>query len=160
MSVLVYRKAADVRHDGLMKAAGKARKLLAYHPLNTRVLKPDGVQQPARHLGYARRGISEAGLGGRSLEGEAAETIYIVVFGKLVAVAEGPRGGDYRIIELDAAQIHIQPSHMISLRFMTGPSRQMRLFPVIVLQEQPMHAPKPQPMRDSKLNCPGTSAAL
>ena len=30
----------------------------------------------------------------------------------------------------------------------------MRLLPVIVRQEQPMHAPKPQPIRRSKENCP------
>ena len=34
----------------------------------------------------------------------------------------------------------------------TGPSLQIRLLPYLVLQEQPMQAPKPQPMRSSKLN--------
>ena len=43
---------------------------------------------------------------------------------------------------------------------MTGPSLQMRLLPVRVLQEQPMQAPKPQPMRSSKLIWPEVWLAL
>ena len=37
---------------------------------------------------------------------------------------------------------------------MIGPSLQIRLKPVRVLQEQPMQAPKPQPILSSKLSWP------
>ena len=54
---------------------------------------------------------------------------------------------------------HQFSAHMISSFSSTGPSRQIRLYPVIVLQLQPMQAPKPQPIRSSKENWPDVFTA-
>ena len=49
--------------------------------------------------------------------------------------------------------------HMTSPFVNTGPSLQMRLLPYLVLHEQPMQAPKPQPMRSSNESCPSCGTA-
>ena len=118
------------------------------------ILQPHGVDHAAGTLGDAGRGISKTGFFRGSLEGEGAKAVNVVQFGKLIAIAKGAGGGDDRVVQLDAAEIDAQASHRISSFRMTGPSLQMRLYPVRVLQEQPMQAPKPQPIRSSKLNWP------
>ena len=64
------------------------------------------------------------------------------------------RGGDDGVVHLNAAEDHFCVHHTISSFSSTGPSLQMRLLPYFVSQEQPMQAPKPQPIRSSKLNWP------
>ncbi len=49
---------------------------------------------------------------------------------------------------------------MISSFSSTGPSLQIRLFPYFVLQEHPIQAPNPHPIRSSKLRSPEVAAAL
>ena len=48
--------------------------------------------------------------------------------------------------------LRLRHYHLISAYIITGPSVQMRLWPVIVSQVHPMQAPKPQPMRASNEN--------
>ena len=55
-------------------------------------------------------------------------------------------------VRIYSAKFSCQIYHIISSLTSTGPSRQILLLPYLVLQEQPMQAPKPQPMRSSKLN--------
>ena len=87
-----------------------------------------------------------------AFEGEGAQTVDVIQLCKLVAVAKGTAGGDDGVIQRDAAELNPGIYHMISSFSSTGPSLQMRLLPYLVLQVQPMQAPKPQPMRSSKLN--------
>ena len=70
---------------------------------------------------------------------------------ELIAEAVRAAGRDYGVIENYSVKIYLRVYHIISSFTSTGPSRQMRLLPYLVLQEQPMQAPKPQPIRSSKL---------
>ena len=79
---------------------------------------------------------------------------------KLIAKAEGAAGGDNGVVHLNTAEGHFCIHHTISSFSSTGPSLQIRLLPYFVLQEQPMQAPKPQPIRSSKLNWPEVLQAL
>ena len=137
-----------------MKHLPQGGQLVGDHLIHPRVLQPDGVQHARGAFGDARRRIAEAGLPGRSLEGEGSQAVDIVPLGKLIAEAEGSAGRDHRIVQLQAAEITGQSSHRISSLSSTGPSRQMRFAPSFVLQVQPMHAPKPQPILSSKENWP------
>ena len=142
-----------------MEDAAHFGELLRDDLLHTGVLKPDGVDHTRGALGDARRGIAEAGLKGRALEGKRTENVDVVKLGKFIAEAERAAGGDDRIVDLNTRKIYLQLFHRISSFTSTGPSRQMRLLPVTVLQEQPMQAPKPQPIRSSKLYCPEVTVA-
>ena len=141
VGVIRHGKAGDVGHDRLVKALSQLRKFLGNDLFHTGILQPHGVDHAAGTLGDAGRGISEAGFFRGSLEGEGAEAVD-------------------RVVQLDAAEVHAQASHRISSFRMTGPSLQMRLYPVRVLQEQPIQAPKPQPIRSSKLIWPEVRVAL
>ena len=137
-----------------MEALCQTRQLLANDLLHAGVLETDGIDHACRALCNTGRGIAEAGILGGTLKGKGAKAVDIVKLGKFIAVAEGTRCGDHGIVKLDTAKgnLGVYFSHMISSFTSTGPSLQIRLLPVTVLQEQPMQAPKPQPMRSSKLN--------
>ena len=128
--------------------------------LYARVLKPHGVDHTGVALGDAGSGIAESRLPGGALEGEGSQAVDVVEGGKLLAVAEGAAGGDHRVVQDNAGQRYLCIYHMISSFSSTGPSTQMRLLPYLVLQLQPMQAPKPQPIRSSKLRRPLVGAAL
>ena len=144
-----------------MEALGKAGQLLGDDLVHTGVLQTHGVDHARSAFCDTGGGIAKAGVTGGSLEGERAEAVDVVELGELVAVAKRAAGGDDGVIQLNAAEGHprVHLSHMISSLQSTGPSLQMRLLPVTVLQEHPMQAPKPQPMRSSKLNWPPVSVA-
>ena len=55
------------------------------------------------------------------------------------------------VIERYSAKVNLCVYHKISSFSRTGPSLQIRLYPVMVLQEQPIQAPNPQPILSSKL---------
>ena len=156
VGVILHRKAADVGHHGLMEALGQAGQFLGNNLIHAGILQADGIDHARAALGDTGSGISETGILGSSLEGKATQTVDIIQLGELIAVAEGAAGGDDGVVHLDAAEGHASVtdylSHRISSLTSTGPSLQMRLLPVTVLQEQPMQAPKPHPMRSSKLN--------
>ena len=135
-----------------MEALGKLRQLLRDHRVHAGVLQTHGIDHAGGAVGDAGGGVAEAGLPGGSLEGEGAQHVDVVELGKLVAVAEGSAGGDQGVVQIQTAQMHFGIYHTISSFSSTGPSLQMRLLPYLVLQVQPMQAPKPQPMRSSKLN--------
>ena len=124
------------------------------HRVHAGVLQPHRVQKTARVLRDAGGGVSKAGLPGRALEREGAQHIDVVQLRELIAKAEGAAGGDDGVVHLNAAEDHFCVHHTISSFSSTGPSLQMRLLPYFVSQEQPMQAPKPQPIRSSKLNWP------
>ena len=147
-------EAADVRHDGLVKDPRELWQLLGDDGVDAGVLQPDGVEQPARVLRDARRGVAEARLARRPLEGERAEQVDVVELRELIPIAERAARGDHRVFQRQAAERDGCVYHTISPFRRTGPSLQMRFVPYFVLHEQPMHAPKPQPMRSSKLNWP------
>ena len=154
LRVFFHGKAADVGHDRLAEAGGQPGKLRIDDPVYAGVLQAHGVQHPGGAVRDPGRGVAEAGLPGRALEGERAQDIDIVQLREFIAIAEGAGGGDDGIVQRDAAEGGAQSSHRISSFCSTGPSLQIRFQPVIVLQEQPMQAPKPQPMRRSKLKEP------
>ena len=124
------------------------------------ILKPDGVYHAGGALRYSRGRIAEARLFRRALERKSPEAVYVIELSEFVSVAEGAGRRDNGIVELFAAKIHAQSAHIISSLSITGPSLQILLLPVSVLHEQPMHAPNPQPMRSSKLYCPGVFMIL
>ena len=151
LDVFIERKAADIRHDGLAENARELGKLLGDDRVHAGVLKTHGVEHTALHLSDARLGIAKARIARRSLKGERAEAIDIVEFCELVAVAEGTARGNNGVIERKRAERDVCFYHLISSLLNTGPSRQTRLGPFTVSIVQPMHAPKPQPMRASRL---------
>ena len=128
--------------------------------IHTGVLQAHRIEHAARALRDAGRGIAEARLPGGSLEGEGSQAVDVVELGKLAAVTEGAACGNHRIVQLNPAEVHAGIYHTISSFVSTGPSLQMRLLPYFVSQVQPMHAPKPQPMRSSKLYSPEVAARL
>ena len=151
LDVFIERKAADICHDGLAENARELGKLLGDDRVHAGILKPHGVEHTALHLGDARLGIAEAGLARRALKGERAETVDIVKLREFVSVAKGAARGDDGVIEREGAERDVRIYHLISSLPNTGPSRQTRLGPFTVSIVQPMHAPKPQPMRASRL---------
>ena len=109
-----------------------------------------GIDHTRLALRDAGRGVTEARLLGRTLEGERTEDVDVVEIFELVAEAKGTTGGDHGIIQLQPTQNYGCISYHITSSFnRTGPSLQMRLLPYLVLHEQPMQAPKPQPIRSS-----------
>ena len=127
VGVIRHGKAGDVGHDRFVKAGFQLREFFGNDLLHAGILQPHGVDHAACTLGNAGGGISEAGFFCGSLEGEGTEAVDVIQFGKFVAVTKGAGGGDDRIVQLNAAEIHAQASHKISSFFMTGPSLQMRL---------------------------------
>ena len=137
-----------------MKYLLELRQLRFDHRVHTGVLQAHSIQQSTGILRDAGGGVAEAGFPGRTLERKGAQHIDVVQLRKLIAKAEGAAGGDDGVVHLNAAEDHFCVHHTISSFSSTGPSLQMRLLPYFVSQEQPMQAPKPQPIRSSKLNWP------
>ena len=160
VGVFVNGKSADIRHNFFVKAFFEPRELLAYNLVHSGILEPDGVYHAGGALRYSRCRIAETRLFRRTLERKSSEAVYVIELSKFVSVAECARCRDNGIVELFAAKIYAQSAHIISSLSITGPSLQILLLPVSVLHEQPMHAPKPQPMRSSKLYCPGVFMIL
>ena len=142
-----------------MKDLAQGGQLLGNHVVDAGVLQSHAVEHAVRAFGDAGQWVAEARLPGGALEAQGAQDVDVIVGGKLLAKAEGAAGGNHRVIQLHAAQGYGGAHHTISSLFSTGPSLQMRLVPYLVLQLQPMQAPKPQAMRASKLYWPGLSVA-
>ena len=134
--------------------------LLANDALHAGILKPHGVEHSPGGFGDAGGGVAEPGLPGGALEGEGPQAVDVVKLRELPPVAESSAGGDHRVVQPDAGEGHPRIYHMISSFSSTGPSLQIRLFPYLVLQEHPMQAPNPQPIRSSKLRRPEVAVAL
>ena len=154
LHVLVHGEAADVVDDGFRVDLPQPGQLLRQHPVDAGVLEPHGVEHPALGLGDAGGGVAEPGLPCGALDADSPQAVDVIPLGELVAEAEGAAGGDDGVLQPDPAEGDRCFHHRISSFSSTGPSRQMRLFPYLVLQVQPMQAPKPQPIRSSKLNWP------
>ena len=137
-----------------MKAGLKPGKFFLNDGPDTGILKSDRIEHPAFAFRNPRRRIPEARLTRGSLEGERAQSVDIVPLGELVTVSKRSAGRNHRVVQWNPAEIDIQFSHRISSFRNTGPSLHTRLFPSVVLHEQPMQAPKPQPIRSSRLNSP------
>ena len=152
--VLRDAEAGDVRHEWLMEVLPKLRKLLLDDLMHARVLEADGVDHAGRTLRDTRKLVAVTLLDGRSLEGDGAEDIEIIEIPVFLAVAEGSGGRNDRVCQFDARKLCRDIYHTISSHVKIGPSLQTRLKPCFVFLLQPMQAPKPQPMRASKLNCP------
>lgn len=175
IGVLLDRKAADIGDHGFMEKSLQARQLLGDHGVDARVLQPHGIDHARRTFGNAGRGVSEARIARGALERERPEDVDVVKIPELVAVPERTAGRHDRVVQSQAAQAdgHIRSGffrrpvlcdellvyHMTSPFVNTGPSLQMRLLPYLVLHEQPMQAPKPQPMRSSNESCPSCCTA-
>ena len=127
--------------------------------LYARILQADGIEQPARALCDARQRVPVARVQRGPLKGKGAQNVDIVQLRKLAAISKGAAGRNDRIVQCPAAERNAHVYHTISPLSSTGPSLQMRLYPYFVSQLQPMHAPKPQAMRASKLNWPSRQRA-
>ena len=160
VGVVLDGKAADVGHDRLMENFLHPGQLLRDDMVHAGILQAHGVEHPGGGFGDAGGGVAETGVPRGALEGEGAQTVDVVQPGKLLPIAEGPAGGDDGVVQRDAGEGHARVHHMISSFSSTGPSLQIRLLPYFVLQEHPMHAPTPQPMRSSKLIRPEVALVL
>ena len=94
LHIFLDGKTADVCQDRLVKDLCQLRQFLPDHRVHAGVLQAHGVEKPRGGLRDAGRGIAEAGVQGRSLAGEGAETVDVVELRKLVPVAEAAAGGD------------------------------------------------------------------
>ena len=159
MGVVVDRETADVGHHRLVKNFPQPGQIPGDHRLHPRVLQAHGVEHPGGRLSDAGGGVAEARVPGGALEGECPQAVDVVQLRELHPVPEGAAGGDHRVIQPDAGEHHARIYHMISSFSSTGPSLQMRLLPYFVLQLHPIQAPKPQPIRSSKLSRPEEAAA-
>ncbi len=119
--------------------------------LNTGILQPDRIYHTVFAFGNSWCGITEAGVLCGALKRKRAENVYIVKILKLIAESECAACGNNGIIHMHSAKINGKIYHIISSLSSTGPSLQIRLLPYFVWHEQPMQAPKPQPIRSSKL---------
>ena len=158
IDIVLHGKAADIGHHLFVENLFQLGQFFFNHFVHAWVLQAHGVDEAGGAVGNAGGGVAEAGLFCGALEGEGAQHVDIIQLRELIAIAKGAAGGDYRVIQPDAAEGHAQVCHRISSFRSTGPSLQMRLTPYSVSQEQPMQAPKPQPIRCSKLNWPEVTA--
>ena len=152
LGIFFHAEAAHIRHDRLVKHLFQLRQLVRDDRVHAGVLQPHCVEHSAGILGDARCGVAEARRTRRPLEGERAEHIDVIQLRKLPPVAKRAAGRDDGVFELDPAERYGCCGHTISSFVNTGPSLQTRLLPCVVSQVQPMHAPKPQPMRASRLS--------
>ena len=152
--VLRDTEAGDVRHERLVEVLPKLRKLLLDDLVHAWILEADGVDHTGRALSDTRKLVAVTLLNRRSLEGDGAEDIEIIEIPVFLSVAEGSGGRKNWVCQFDARKLCRDIYHTISSHVKIGPSLQTRLKPCFVFLLQPMQAPKPQPMRASKLNCP------
>ena len=161
IGVVLYAEAGDVGHHRLAEALGQPGQLPGNHSLHAGILQAHGVDHAAGALCNPGGGVAEARLPGGSLKGEGAQPVDVVQLSEFIAVAEGAGGGNHRVVQRDAAEANFGVHQKkTSSRGKTGPSLQTRLAPLLVWMEQPMQAPKPQPMRSSMLYCPAVETTV
>ena len=114
-NIFVYGESADIGHDRFVEYFFKQGEFLGDHSVDARVFKSGRVQNAVVIFGDAGLRIAETRLAGRSLEGERAKTVDIVVIGKLIAVPEDSARRNDRIVDRDTAQIDFQVDHRNSL---------------------------------------------
>ena len=171
VNVFLHRETADVGDNRLAEDFPQCGQFVRNHMLHAGILQADGIQHSVRAFRNARRRVAEARLQGRAFERKGSQAVYIIKFVKFSSVAESAARRNHRIIKADSAKLGgnirfrsacgflFSIYHMISSLSKTGPSLQILLFPYFVLQEQPMQAPKPHPIRSSKLSCPEVFAS-
>ena len=131
--------------------------LLCDDRVDAGILQAHGVQHTGGDFRDAGLGIAQAGLGSGTFPGEGPQNVQVINLRILPAIAKGAGGGDDGIFQRHPRQGDSQIYHTISSLYRMGPSLHTRLEPFAVGTVQPMHAPKPQPIRASKLNCPPVS---
>ena len=159
LGVFLHRETADVGHDRAPVDGSHLRQFLGDHAVDSGILEADGVEDAGGAFRHARQFVAEAGMKRGPLEGDGAEDVDVIPVGHLVAIAEAAAGGDHRVFESEVAeaggQVDAVHFHISSSLSKTGPSLQILLEPRVVSSEQHMQAPKPQPMRASRLSWPG-----
>ena len=154
LHIFVHGKSAHVGNDGLLKTLSKLRYLFANYFLHARILKPDGIEHAPRAFCDARLRISIPFISGKSLDHHGSQHVDIIKISKLVSERKSTAGRDHRIFQFDISKSDARIYHTRSSNPNTGPSLHTRFVPLAVIMEQPMQAPKPQPIRASKENCP------
>ena len=161
--VFLRGKAADIGDHFFMEISLQRRKLHGQDFVHAGILKAYGIDHAGGAFRDPRRRIAEPGMQGGPFEGKGSQAVDIIKLRKFLSKAEGAAGGDHGIVQFPSGKRDFCVSfrrsvflahHKISSLSSTGPSLQIRLYPLIVLQLQPMQAPKPQPIRSSKLNWP------
>ena len=162
VGIFINRKAAYICHYRFVKTSFKLWKFFIYNSLDARILQAYGIYHAGAAFGNSRCRISEPSVLCGTLKRKCTEYIYVIKLCKFISVSEGSGSRNNGICKLCTAKVNnsVYFSHMISSFMRTGPSLQILLFPVTVLHEQPIHAPKPQPILSSKLNCPEVFEAL
>ena len=114
LDVFIERKAADIRHDGLVENTRELGKLLGDDRVYAGILKSHGVEHAALHFSDARLGIAETRLARRSLERERTETVDVVQFRELVPVAKCAARGNDGVVERKRTECDVRFYHLIS----------------------------------------------
>ncbi len=153
-------KATHIGHHRLAEIAGNPGQLLRNHPVHPGVLQAHGVEHAHGRLRNPGAGVALPGVEGGALEGEGAQQVQVVQVCKILAKAKGAAGRDDGVGKCDAAQVDRSVYHPSTSRVKTGPSLHTRWGPSVVKTVQPMQAPKPQPIRSSRLNSPLPGACL
>ena len=166
--VFLQGETADVGDQRFVENLPQMGQFLPAHRVQPRILQPHGIQHAVRAFRNAGQRISVTGFQRRSLERNGTQNVQVIQLCEFPAEPEGAAGRNHRIVQRNAGKRHTQsvlcifhPAllyHMISSRIRTGPSLQIRFVPYFVLQLHPIQAPKPQPMRSSKLNCPSSAS--
>ena len=154
VSVFVNGETADVGNDRFMEALAHFGQFFGNNFVNAGVLEPYGIDEPRGAFRNTGCRVAETGFSGSPFEREGTQNVDIIQFRKFVAIAESTAGGNHGVIQRNTAECYFCVYHLISSFSSTGPSLQIRLLPYFVSQLHPMHAPKPQPMRSSKLSWP------
>ncbi len=159
MDVFLDGKPAYIRHDGFGKMGFEFGQFFFNHVLYAGILKAHRVDHACFAFGNSGCGIAKARFLCGAFEGKRAKQIDIIPGGEFIAVSKGAACRNNRIVQRDPAEVDLGIYHRISSFSRTGPSLQMRLFPYLVLQLQPIQAPNPHAIRSSKLNCPDVVVA-
>ena len=169
LHIFIYCKAAYVGYDWFAECGSHLWQLFADHLLDSGILEPYGIDHPGLTFRHSRKRIPETRMQGRPLERDRAEDIDIIIFRHSIAETEASACGNHGVVELDAAELHAPVAALFAFSYLfyfhisssfvnTGPSLQILFAESFVSMLQHMHAPKPQPILDSRLTSPGKSS--
>ena len=153
-AVFLDGKAGDIRQHLSVIDLFQFRQDLFLHLMDAGILQPDRIQHAGRRFRDARQRIAVARMQGRSLDRETAGEIDIEEIQIVHSVSESAAGRDQRVLQFETREIYLKFCHTISSFVNTGPSLQMRALRSFSCSEQPMQAPKPQPILVSREHWP------
>ncbi len=174
LAILIERETTDIGYDRTVERTAHHRKFLLQDSIYAWVLKTYRIEHSRSTFGHSRERIAEAGMQSGPLERDGPEDIKVIESAHHVTVAETTACRNNRIFKTDSAKVYLKTGirqihifagaavavshfHISSSFLKAGPSIQILLLPPTVSTEQHTQAPKPQPMRASRLTSPGIS---